>query len=246
MKSVGVGVGVGEVCVLVPIWNPLVVLVFADFSKVLSGTSSVSPSSDPSSDPSSTPSRRSSSTHSAVPSSILSTNPLSVQSALPSVTPSLPPISTPSTAPSVSPSSYPSSSLRPSTCDELNECGDSPLMFNTRDLDGEGYKSTCSSVNELPNKLDVCELRGVSIHCPVTCEACSDHKDSDSILGTFYGGLIVDNKEWFRCKEINETNFEHRCFIPGVSQTCRTTCDPCALSYPSGLPSESPSISTRP
>ena len=59
----------------------------------------------------------------------------------------------------------------------------------------------------------------------MTCGSFSTLKDSDSVLGTYYGVLTVDNKKWFRCSEIDATNMEERCLIDGVKETCNVACE---------------------
>ena len=117
------------------------------------------------------------------------------------------------------------SSVDTTTCAESTECVDSPLRFNTIH-NGEEYRDVCSSIASSSDaeKIEVCSYKGVDSHCPVTCGTCTTYKDSDSALGTFYGGIKVDDKKWFRCDEITDENVEERCSMEGVKETCNIAC----------------------
>ena len=132
------------------------------------------------------------------------------------------------------------------TPDALVRCMDSPHEFVIKDENSAAkFSKFCSDIPFHSDPKAVCDLEGVKSHCPVTCGSCPTYKGSDSTLGSqFADGIKVGFKRWFRCSEINTSNYELMCSKTGVSETCSATCT-CPLSESVVLsPTMAPSATT--
>jgi len=120
-----------------------------------------------------------------------------------------------------------SPSVSPSSLSQT--CEDSPLKFKLTTAVKSTYKK-CEWVGRLEDrKAQRCAIEGVSTHCPSTCGTCATCNDS-----TMRWNLPIEMNIMSRrhCKWTARKNTATRCSIPGVSETCRSTCkfgDDCCI-----------------
>jgi hypothetical protein len=117
------------------------------------------------------------------------------------------------------PSASPSSTLVNYWCD------DSPFRFKVR-YSGQTKFKSCTWVARHPGWK--CQLEGVSAHCPSTCETCKACSDSTSRFILLYDDDGI-SKSLKSCDWVARKDTEARCAIPGISQTCRSTCRTCCM-----------------
>lgn len=117
-----------------------------------------------------------------------------------------------------SPSASPSRSGPPP-----HRCDDSPLKVKVRYNNKTKFKP-CEWVSRHPNWK--CQLDGVSTHCPHTCGTCGTCSDSTSRFRVVFS-TDGTNKDTKSCEWVARKNTENRCAIPGIAETCRSTCGNC-------------------
>jgi len=152
----------------------------------------------------------------------LTTNPSTLTptaspTAYPTNSPTKSPTHSPVTSPSDSPTVYPtvSPTHSPTTPPVGETCNDSPLKFQIKKEKGKKKWKYCSWIDE--NKL--CSLKHADKLCPKTCGTCHKCKDSNLKFKTESGKTK-------KCRWV-ENNTAERCTLPGISDTCRKTCNVC-------------------
>jgi len=116
-----------------------------------------------------------------------------------------------------------SATLSPSPPSATPRCRDSSLGFRVMYNDRLLSKS-CEWVAHHPTWK--CELEGVSEHCPNTCGSCDTCSDSTVV---FYHE-DNDQKTRRQCWWVARKDTDSRCAIPGIADTCRSTCNNCGCS----------------
>jgi hypothetical protein len=111
-----------------------------------------------------------------------------------------------------------------------HRCDDSPFKIKVQYNNKTKFK-TCEWVSRHPNWK--CQLDGVSTHCPGTCGSCGTCSDSTSrFLVTALTDGMNDDRNTKSCEWVARKNTEYRCSIPGISETCRSTCGNCCSDSP--------------
>ncbi len=100
-------------------------------------------------------------------------------------------------------------------------CNDSPLRFRVLWND-ESIARDCTWVANRATK-QKCGVDGVGSMCPVTCGTCNNCEDS-----TVRFKVTMDGKKISRdCSWVASRSTSMRCNLPGVSDSCRSTCQKC-------------------
>ena len=121
--------------------------------------------------------------------------------------------------------------LSPSPPPATPTCRDSSLGFRVMYNDKLRSKS-CEWVARHPTWK--CELEGVSEHCPNTCGSCDTC--SDSTLVFYHEGIYHEDinheeiEKSGKCAWVARKDTDTRCAIPGIADTCRSTCNTCGCS----------------
>lgn len=123
----------------------------------------------------------------------------------------------PSTDVTSAPSVSPPSPNGPSP----QRCDDSPFKFKVK-FNGKKKSKTCEWVARHPSWK--CQLEGVSSHCPQSCGTCGICSDSMVQFIVDSNNATAADKS---CEWVARKNTEMRCSIPGIAETCRSTCDNC-------------------
>jgi len=103
-------------------------------------------------------------------------------------------------------------------------CDDSPFRFKVR-YGGETKFKSCVWVARHPNWK--CQLEGVSTQCPSTCKTC--RLCSDSTLRFILNDNSDSSISTKSCDWVERQSTEFRCAIPGIAETCRSTCESCCM-----------------
>jgi hypothetical protein len=114
--------------------------------------------------------------------------------------------------------------LSPTPPSPTPTCRDSSLTFRVM-YNGKLRSKSCEWVARRSNLR--CVLEGVSGHCPNTCGSCDTCSDSTMV---FNREEVLDQEKKNRCTWVARKDTDTRCAIPGVADTCRSTCNNCGCS----------------
>ena len=100
-------------------------------------------------------------------------------------------------------------------------CSDTSFRFRLR-KNGKMISRGCSWVKNKATRKR-CSLGGVSSMCPLTCNSCTPCIDGSSRYRFPWNGRMITRD----CSWVNNKQTLQRCAVPGMSETCRVTCNSC-------------------
>ena len=100
-------------------------------------------------------------------------------------------------------------------------CNDSPLRFKI-EKSGNMISRDCSWVGNKDTK-NRCLLGGVSTMCPETCGVCTNCIDGNARFKVLSNGNMIARS----CTWVSNKQTAERCDLPGIIDTCRSTCNSC-------------------
>lgn len=102
---------------------------------------------------------------------------------------------------------------------ENNNCNDSPFRFRLK-KNGRNIARDCTWVRNR-DTINRCSIEGVPSMCPSTCNKSCNCVDGTKRFRFPWKGKMVSRD----CTWVGNKQTRQRCAVPGMSDTCSSTCD---------------------